>query len=144
MSHSDEMRAWHNLVMNAEPALFEVGDERRNAAIACLYMGGASNSGLNAFLTNYSNLAAQEVLQSLEEVGADRAAVQFQRVLAKLGDPLPTVTEEEQWEKLERLWTAELDEMDALTTEAAEGLAAALEAHVSKHMDFYLELSATE
>ena len=144
MGDSNEMNAWNNLVMNADPELFEVGDERRNAAIACLYMGGANNGGLNAFLTNYSNLDAQEVLQSLEKIGANPAANQFRGVLDKLGEPLPVATEDERWDKLERLWTDKLDEMDVLSSEADESLMVALEAHVSKHMEYYLKLGATE
>ncbi len=81
MGDSSEMTAWNNLVMNADPELYEFGDERRNAAIACLYMGGANNGGLNAFLTNYSGMDGQEVLQSLEKIGANAAAEQFREVL---------------------------------------------------------------
>jgi len=144
MGASNEMIAWNNFVMSADPELFEVGDERRNAAIACLYMGGANNGGLNAFLTNYSDLDAQEVLQSLEKVGANPAADQLREVLAKLGEPLPAANQDERWDKLERLWTDELDEMDVLTTEADESLVAALEAHVSKNLEYYLKASAKE
>ena len=144
MGASNEMIAWNNFVMSVDPELFEVGDERRNAAIACLYMGGANNGGLNAFLTNYSDLDAQEVLQSLEKVGANPAADQLREVLAKLGEPLPTANQDERWDKLERLWTDELDEMDVLTTEADESLVAALEAYVSKHLEYYLKASAKE
>jgi len=143
MGDLNQMTAWNNLVMNADPDLHEVGDEMRNAAIACLYMGGANNGGLNAFLTNYSDLDAQEVLQSLDKLGANPAADQLRSVLEKIGEPLPATTEDERWEKLERLWTDELDEMDALTTEADESLLAALEAHVSKHTEYYLKFSAT-
>ncbi len=144
MDASNEMIAWNNLVMSADPEVFEVGDERRNAAIACLYMGGANNGGLNAFLTNYSDLDAQEVLQSLEQVDAHPAADQLREVLAKLGEPLPSATQDERWGQLERLWTDELDDMDVLTPEADESLVAALEAHVSKHLEYYLKASATE
>ena len=144
MGASNEMIAWNNFVMSADPELFEVGDERRNAAIACLYMGGANNGGLNAFLTNYSDLDAQEVLQSLEKVGANPAADQLREVLAKLGEPLPAANQDERWDKLERLWTDELDDMDVLTTEADESLVAALEAHVSKNLEYYLKASAKE
>ena len=144
MSNSSEMIAWNNLVMNANPELYEVGDERRNAAIACVYMGSANNGGLNAFLTNFSDLDGQEVLHALREIGANPAADQFQGVLEKLGEPLPAATEEERWKQLERLWTAQLDEMDGLTAEADESLVAALESHVSKHIDYYAKFSALE
>lgn len=65
-------------------------------------------------------------------------------MLEKLGELLPATTEDERWDKLELLWTDELDEMDGLTTEADESLVAALEAHVSKHMEYYLKFSAME
>jgi hypothetical protein len=61
-----------------------------------------------------------------------------------LGEHLPTATEEERWEKLERLWTDELDEMDLLTSDADKSLVTALEAHVSKHIEYYLKFPATE
>ncbi len=144
MGGSNEVNAWNNFVMNADPELFEDGDERRNAAIACLYMGGANNGGLNAFLTNHSGLDAQEVLQSLENISAHPAAHPFRGVLDALGEPLPVATEDERWDKLERLWTDKLDEMDTLTSEADESLMIALKAHVSKHMEYYLKLGAAE
>ncbi|MFC4215397.1 DUF4375 domain-containing protein [Pseudophaeobacter arcticus] len=144
MGDANKETAWNNLVMNADPELYEIGDERRNAAIACLYMGGANNGGVNAFLTNYSDLDGQEVLQSLQKIGANPAAAQFRGILAALGEHLPTATEEERWEKLERLWTDELDEMDLLTSDADKSLVTALEAHVSKHIEYYLKFPATE
>lgn len=77
MDDTREMNAWNNMVMNADPHLHDLGDERRDAAITCFYMGGANNGGLNAFQTNYSELDAQDVVQSLEKVGANAAADQF-------------------------------------------------------------------
>jgi hypothetical protein len=139
MSETSEMTAWNNMVMNADPELYEVGDERRCAAITCLYMGGANNGGLNAFLTNYSDLASQDVLQSLEKLGATAAANQFRELLDALGGPLPASTQEERWDQLEALWTEELDASDFLTVEADESMVAALEAHVSKHVEYYLK-----
>jgi hypothetical protein len=144
MGDSNEMSAWNKLMMNADPDLYDVGDERRNAAIACLYMSGANNGGLNAFLTNYSDLDGQEVLQSLEKIGANDAANQFRVILEALGQHLPAATEKERWDKLERLWTDELDEIDFLTAEADKSLVAALEAHVSNHIEYYLKFPATE
>ncbi|MGI3171716.1 DMP19 family protein [Pseudooceanicola sp. C21-150M6] len=142
LDDSNEITAWNNFVMNADPDLHGACGEKRNAAIACLYMGGANNGGLNAFLTNYAELDADEVLQSLEAVGASPAADQFQDVLQKLGEPLPATTQDKRWDQLERLWTDELDEIDVLNTEADESLLAALKAHVSKHMEYYLTVSA--
>ena len=92
MSETNEMTAWNNMVMNADPELYEIGDVRRCAAITCLYMGGANNGGLNAFLTNYLDLASQDVLQSLEKLGAIAAANQFRELLDTLGRPLPAAT----------------------------------------------------
>lgn len=34
MSDSNEMNAWNNLVMNADPTLFQAGDEMQSAALA--------------------------------------------------------------------------------------------------------------
>ena len=143
MSGSNEMIAWNNLVMNADPELFEVGDEKRSAAIVCLYMGGANNGGLNAFLTNYSDVDGQEVLQALEKIGANPAADQFRDVLKSLGGYLPATTQEERLDQLEQLWTDELDKSDFLTAEAGESLVAALETHVSKHIEYYLSFPST-
>lgn len=137
MVGSNEMSAWNNLVMNADPELYDVGDERRCAAIACLYMAGANNGGLNAFLTNYSDLDGQEVLQSIEKIGASAAAIQFRGVLERLGGHLPAATQEERWNQLETLWTDDLNESDFLTAEADESLLVALEAHVSKYIEYY-------
>ena len=68
MGNAKETTAWNNLVMNADPEVYEVGDERRTAAIACLYMGGANNGGLNAFLPNYWDLSGHEVLKCLKKL----------------------------------------------------------------------------
>ena len=127
------------MVMNADPEQYEMGDERRNAAIVCLYMGEANNGGLNAFLTNHSNLDGQEVLHSIEKIGANAAANQLREVLEKLGGYLPATTQDERWDQLEELWTDELDESDFLTAEADESLVAALKAHVSKNIEYYLK-----
>lgn len=144
MGHSKETTAWNNMIMNADPGMYEVGDERRNAAMACLYMGGANNGGLNAFLTNYWDLSGLEVLQSLEKIGASPAADQFRLVLETLGESLPSATQNERWDTLDRLWTDELDRSDVLTVEADESIVAALEAHVSKHIEYYSKFPTTE
>ena len=99
---------------------------------------------MNAFLTNYSDLDCEEVLQSLEKIGAITAADQLRGVLKELSGFLPAATQEERWDKLEQLWTDKLDESDLLTVEADESLLAALEAHVSKHFDYYLKFPAIE
>lgn len=144
MGDKREMNAWNNMVMNADPELYDLGDERRDAAITCLYMGGANNGGLNAFLTNYSELDAQDVLQSLEKVGASTAANQFRDVLKALGGQLPSATQEERWDQLETLWTGELDAVDFLTGEADESMVAALETHVSKYIEYYLSIPSQD
>jgi hypothetical protein len=140
MGDTRKMTAWNNMVMNAEPKLYELGDERRDAAITCLYMGGANNGGLNAFLTNCSVLDGQDVLQSLQEIGATAAADQFREVLKSLGGHLPAATQEVRRGQLENLWTDELDDGDFLTVEADRSMVTALEAHVSKHIEYYLSI----
>lgn len=140
MGEPSETTAWNNLVMNADPELYGLGDERRDAAMACLYMGGANNGGLNAFLTNYSNLDGQDVLKSLERIGANAAADQFREVLKALGGHLPAATQEDRWDQLEVLWTDELDDGDFLTIEADKSMVTALESHVSKHIEYYLSI----
>lgn len=140
MGDSREMIAWNNMVMNADPKLYEPGDERRDAAVTCRYMGGANNGGLNSFLTSCFDLDGQDVLQSLEKIGANAAADQFREVLKALGGHLPTATQEDRWDQLETLWTDELDDGDFLTEEADESLVSALEFHVSKHIEYYLSI----
>ena len=79
----------------------------------------------------------------LEEIGAKPAAEQLREVLETLGEGLPTSTQDERWDKLEQLWTDELDDRDVLTVEADESLVAALEAHVSKNIEYYLRHPTT-
>ena len=142
MTEDEQMTAWNNLVMHAAPSAFEPGDARRAAAIAALYMGGANSGGLNSFLTSFHDLDAQEVLSSLETLGASVAADQLRHVLDELGDPLPAMSEEERWDRLEASWSDALDPFDALTIEADRDLVAALERHVSANPDAYLKRSS--
>lgn len=140
MGGTDATIAWNNLVMHSDPRSHDVGDERRSAAIAALYMAEANNGGLNAFLMNNPGMGTQEVLASLDSVGAEVAADQFRDLIEALGGHLPPATEDERWDELEARWTDALDESDFLTSEADKSLMAALQAHVSRHMDYYLAL----
>jgi hypothetical protein len=142
MDETKQMTAWNNMVMNADPTAYQKGDERRAASIACLYMGGANNGGLNAFLTNYYDLDAEEVLQSLDILGANSAADQLRSVLEALGTPLPAATQEERWDQLEQLWTDEFNACDFLNEDADKSLVIALEAHVSKHIQYYESMAS--
>ncbi len=140
MGGTDATMAWNNLVMHIHPQSYDAGDERRSAAIAALYMAEANNGGLNAFLTNNPGMGTQEVLASLDSIGAEAAADQFRDLIEALGRHLPPATEDERWDELEARWTDALDESDFLTSEADESLMSALRGHVSRHMDHYVTL----
>jgi hypothetical protein len=141
MTKEERMLGWNNLVMNTNPAAFEVGDKRRAAAIASMYIGCANNGGLNSFLTSSYDLDSREVLESLEALGASVAAAQLRQVLEKIGDPLPVSTQDERWKRLDDHWTDELDELDVLSEEADLDLTVALEKHVQEFSDFYLRMT---
>jgi len=143
---TDEQKsdAWNNLVMNADPSKFAVGDKRRAAAIVSLYMGVANNGGLNQFLTYSYDLDANEVLASLEVLKASTAATQFRNVLDMLGDPLVVSTQDVRWDQLDSLWTDDLDKFDVLTEEADQDLINALTKHVGKYIEFYLQMTNEE
>lgn len=142
MTEAEQMAAWNNMVMNAYPIAYKKGDERRAAAITSIYMGSANNGGINSFLTSSWDLDAREVLDALETLGAVVAAKQFRRVLKELGDPLPASTQAERWDRLDDLWTDELDALDVLSVEADKDLVAALERHVSTYAEHYLNMTA--
>jgi len=142
MTEAEQMSAWNNLVMHADPNAFEEGDNRRAAAIACIYMGAVNNGGLNSFLTSSYDLDAREVLTALEKLGANTAAKQLRHVLEQLGEALPAMTQNERWERLEALWIDELDAFDVLTEDADRDLIAALEKHVGEYPVFYLSAIA--
>lgn len=141
MNEAEQMTAWNNLVMNAYPIVYEKGDERRAAAITSIYMGGANNGGLNSFLTSSWDLDAVEVLSALEVLGAAIAAEQLRKILEKLGDPLPATSQDERWDRLDDLWTDELDALDVLSEEADKDLVTALEKHVARHSEHYLNMT---
>ncbi|MEP6201450.1 MAG: DUF4375 domain-containing protein [Marinomonas sp.] len=142
MTEAEQMAAWNNLIVNAYPIVYEKGDERRAAAIASTYMGIAHNGGLNHFLTFSWDLDAREVLAALETLGADVAADQLRQVLEQIDDPLPASTQDERWDRLDDVWTGELNALDALTVEADRDLVAALERHVASHAEHYLNMTA--
>ena len=141
MTEAEQMTAWNNLVMYAYPIVYEKGDERRAAAITSIYMGSANNGGINSFLTSSWDLDASEVLAALEVLGAAVAAEQLRQVLEKFGDPLPATTQDERWDRLDDLWTDELDALDVLSEEADKDLVAALERHVARHSEHYLNMT---
>ncbi len=141
MDENEKLSAWNNMVANADPSAFERNDMRRAAAIACRFMGSASNGGLNGFLTVAHDLDASEVLASIEGIGAHFAAAEFQVVLDGLGGSLPAATQDERWDQLDELWTDQLDEFDILTVEADRDLVVALEKHVEEFSSYYLRQS---
>lgn len=138
MTEEERIEAWNNLVMSADPSAFSPGDKRRAAAITSIYMGSANNGGLNNFMTAAYDLDVDEVLVSLETLGALVAADQLRTVLDKLGQPLPASTQDERWKRLDGLWTDELDKYDSLSGDADQDLTAALERHLEEYADFYL------
>jgi hypothetical protein len=140
LTDEQQMVAWNNLVLNADPSKYAVGDKRRAAAIVSIYMGSANNGGLNYFLTYSYDLDAHEVLASLEALGASIAAAQFRTVLDMLGDPLSVSSEDVRWDQLDDLWTDELDEFDVLTEDADQDLVNALTKHVEEFAEFYLQM----
>ncbi|MCA0964901.1 DMP19 family protein [Salipiger bermudensis] len=138
MTDDEKIAAWNALVLNADETYRDGTGERRAAAIAAVYMGGANRGGINSFLTDSPDLAAQDVLDALETLGATVAAGQLRTILDELGDPLPAATPEERWDQLETLWTDNLDVFDVLTEAADKDLLAALERHVERNLDYYL------
>lgn len=138
MTEEEHTRAWNNLVLNAAPDRFPRGDILRAAAIASIYLAFANNGGLNSFLTSSYDLDAGEVVASLEKIGATYAAKELQKLLDKLGEPLLASTQDERWERLEELWTEDLDECDVLSVEADQDIVGALEKHVEENLDHYL------
>lgn len=144
MTEEERMTAWNNLVMNAHDFAFAPGDKRRAAAIASIYMGSANNGGLCFFLSQSNDLDAQEVLASLEVIGANVAAVQLRHVLDVLGEPLPATTQELRWKQINELWTDRLNAFETLTDEADMDLVAALEKHVDEFSEYYLSMTSDD
>lgn len=126
--------------MNGNPASYEPGSDKRAAAIANLFMGGANNGGLNSFLTSAHDFDASEVLDALTDLGASAAAHQLKVLLQGLGVSLPVSAQDERWSLLEKQWHDGLDECDVLSEEADGELMAVLENHVAANEDFYSRL----
>ena len=133
-------RAWNNFVMRSKPASFEIGSNKRTAAIASLFLSGANNGGLNSFLTSTYDLDAGDVLDALVALGATKAAQQLDMVLQSLGTTLPSSSQEERWEVLDRHWSVDLDRYDALSEGADEELKSVLSAHVAENEELYSRL----
>jgi hypothetical protein len=133
-------QAWNNFVMLSNPLSHEQGSNMRHAAIANMFMGCASNGGLNSFLTLSYELDAREVQHALATVGAHRAARQLQTVLDGLNTALRVSSEEERWRSLDEHWREELDQFDVLSDEANDELMAALTRHVAENEVLYSQL----
>jgi hypothetical protein len=140
MEESLSNDAWNNFVMNSQPEDHEAGSIWKSAAIAKQYMNLANSGGINSFLTNSWEVDASIVLEALTAVGAHVAAKEFGYVLGKLGVPVPTSSQEERWNLLERHWPDELNEHDSLSDNADAELMRVLERHVREHEQFYLGL----
>lgn len=126
--------------MQSSPASYEPGSNKRDAAIANLFMAGANNGGLNSFLTSTHDLDTNDVVNALVALGAGKAAQQLGTVLQGLGTPLPASTGDERWKRLEEQWHDGLDDYDVLTEEADSELMAVLEKHVTANEAFYNSL----
>lgn len=141
MTSAPTIEAWNGFVMRSDPKAYEIGTSKRSAALACMYMSGANNGGINSFLTCTYDYDASEVLAALVAVGALTAAREFEQVLLKLGTPLAASSQEVRWSLLERHWSDALDHDDVLTAEADRELMRVLEQHVCENEAFYLTLA---
>jgi len=139
MSRASE-RAWNNFVLLSDPSALEIGNDKRAAALASLFLSGANNGGLNSFLTASFEYDAGEVQAALSSIGALKAAHQLGEVLGRLGSPLSPATQDLRWAELDRCWAEELDQYDVLSEEADDELMQALAQHVSANEAYYLEL----
>ncbi|MDD3798146.1 MAG: hypothetical protein PHE36_03100 [Novosphingobium sp.] len=126
--------------MESEPCTHERGSSKRSAAIACLFMSGANNGGLNSFLTCSHDLDVTEVVEALNAVGAVKAANQLQHIIDGLGASLPATSQANRWARLKECWNDDLDEHDVLTPDADVELAGALQKHVAANEEFYRNL----
>ena len=102
MSESDDFEAWNNFVMGSQPDDYPAGSDKRAATIAKNYMNGSLGGGINLFLTNNWELGGDEVLKSLQHVGAAAATKQFSEVLTRIGQPILPSTQEQRWDLLEK------------------------------------------
>ena len=140
---TEDHQAWNNFVLLGDAMSTHLEEGFRSAAIANLYMGGVNNGGINSFLTSTYELGGADVVSSLKNVGAHRAAEQLEQILSDLGEPLIPSSQEERWELLDRCWPEEWDdfvELDTLAKEADEELMVMLMQHVSAHKSYYLAL----
>lgn len=139
---SPHTEAWNNFVMRASPDDHEKGSTKRAAAIASLYLSLANNGGINSFLTSSNEYDSMEVLEALIDIGALKAAHEFQIVLGLLRTPIKASSERARFDLLEKIWTDEIDDrgLDVLSEDADKDLVQALERHVRENEDFYLTL----
>ena len=144
MMLNDADQAWNNFVMLSEHSLYELGSDKRAAAISASFMGATNNGGLNSFLTTSYDLDAREVLEALMSVGALEAEKQLARALKGLGIALEASSQDERWNLLDRYWTEKLDPFDTLSSEADEELMRVLERHVAENIPFYLDLGGEQ
>ena len=115
--------------------------DKRAAAIAKNYMNGSLGGGINSFLTNNWELGGDEVLKSLQHVGAAAATKQFSEVLTRIGQPILPSTQEQRWDLLEKHWPENADdEFDQLSDQSEKSLMFALEQHVQEYEQFYRSL----
>lgn len=134
-------RAWNAFVMHSDPAAYERGSIERAAALANLFMGSANSGGLNSFLTSRHDLDAEEVLDALRLLGAEKSAQQFEPLLYGIGTRLSASIEDERWRILEEQGHDDLDELDTLTCAADEELLALLQTHGAANEAFYSRLA---
>src|SRR5258706_102905 len=133
-------QAWNNFVLRSDPTSAPPDRSKRAAAVAALYMGAANNGGINSFLTSTYELASQEVLDALVEMGATVAARELEAILKALGEPLLASSAEVRWDALGRLWKPELNDLDVLSYEADAELMRVLEQHVQANEAYYAAL----
>jgi|CXWL01.1.fsa_nt_gi hypothetical protein len=133
-------QAWNNFVTYSKPYSYEVGSDKRSAAIACLFMGLANNGGINYFLTYSCEHDASEVVGALRDVGALIAAKQLDDILRALGAQLPASSPDLRWTLLDEVWLESLNKADVLPEEADRELMQVLSQHVRDNEEFYLAL----
>jgi hypothetical protein len=141
MAESDDFEAWNNFVMSSQPDDYPAGSDKRAAAIAKNYMNESLSGGINSFLTNNWELGGDEVLRSLQHVGAAAAAKQFSEVLNRIGQPILSSTQEQRWDLLEKHWPKNADDaFDFLSDQSERSIMFALEKHVQEDERFYRNL----
>ena len=137
-SDAEDFDAWNNFVMGSQPEDYSPTDSKHSAALAKNYMNGALGGGINSFLTNSWEFSGQQVLNSLNFMGAVQAAKQFADVLERLGVSILTQTQDERWHLLDKYWPENVDDsFDMLSDESEKSLMFALEKHVQSNEQFY-------